>query len=135
MFAPYTKGLCESLKNVCNKHRIQIYFRGHHTIKSLLMTPKDKDPITKKSGIINRYKCDSIECDEEYIEKYSRTYGKRLIENLKAPSRKHDHYNITGHAITIENFSIVQREDQNLMRTIKEALYKRVNSPSLGKKP
>ena len=42
-------------------------------------------------------------------------------------------YNITGHTTTIENFSIVRREDQNLIRTIKEPLYIRVNNPSLNK--
>ena len=31
------------------------------------------------------------------------------------------------------NFSIVGREEQNLMRTIKEALYIRVNNPSLNR--
>ena len=31
------------------------------------MTPKDKDPITKKSGIIYRYKCNRVDCDDEYI--------------------------------------------------------------------
>ena len=36
-------------------------------------------------------------------------------------------------ADVIENFEIVGREDQNLMRTIKEALYIRVNDPSLNR--
>ena len=31
-----------------------------------------------------------------------------------------------------ENFSIVGREDQNLIRAIKEAIYIRVNNPSLN---
>ena len=44
-----------------------------------------------------------------------------------------EYYNITGHNVTIENFSIVGREDQNLCRYIKEALYIRVNNPSLNK--
>ena len=56
------------------------------------------------------------------------TFGER-----KAPSPIYDHYNITGHKISIDNFSIVGREDQNLMRTIKEALYIRVNNPSLNR--
>ena len=43
------------------------------------------------------------------------------------------HYNITGHKISLDNCSIVEREDQNLMRTIKEALYIRVNNPSLNR--
>ena len=35
--------------------------------------------------------------------------------------------------VSLDNFSIVYREDQNLMRTIKEALYIRVNNPSLNR--
>ena len=40
---------------------------------------------------------------------------------------------IPGYPTTMENFSIVGREDQNLIRTIKEALYIGVNNPSLNK--
>ena len=57
----------------------------------------------------------------------------RFKEHLKAPSPIHDHSVISGHNVTIHNFSIVGREDQNLLRTIKEALYIRVNNPSLNK--
>ena len=45
----------------------------------------------------------------------------------------HYHQNITGHDTAIENFSIVGTEDQNLIRANKEAIYIRVNNPSLGK--
>ena len=48
MVIPYTKGLSESLKNVCSKHRIQLFFRGGTTIRNLPVALKDKDPITKK---------------------------------------------------------------------------------------
>ena len=97
------------------------------------MAPKDKDPIQKKSGVIYRYKWDRVEYDEEYIGESSRAFQGRFREYLKAPSLIYDHYNITGHNVTTDNFSIVGREDQNLMRTIKEALYIRVNNPSLNK--
>ena len=107
-----------------------MYFKGGNTIKNLLMAPKDKDPLMKKSGVIYRYKCDKVECDEEYIGEFSRTFGERFKEHQKAPSPIFDHHNTTGHNISIENFEIVGREDQNLMRTIKEALYIRVNDPS-----
>ena len=40
---------------------------------------------------------------------------------------------ISGHNVTIDNFEIVGREGQNLLRTIKEALYIRINNPSLNK--
>ena len=130
---PYYKGLSESLKRTCQTYGVQVYFKGGNTIKSLLMAPKDKDPLMKKSGVIYRYKCDRVECDEEYIGDSSRTFGERFKEHQKAPSPIFDHYNTTGHNISIENFDIVGREDQNLTRTIKEALYIRVNDPSLNR--
>ena len=67
MVLSYVKGLSESIKNVGKKHGIQTYFKGGNTIKSLLMTPKDKDHITKKSGIIYRFKCKRVDCEDEYI--------------------------------------------------------------------
>ena len=97
------------------------------------MAPKDQDPMQKRSGVIYRNKCDRVECDEEYIGESSRTFGERFKEHLKALSPIFDHYNITGHNVFIENFSIVGREEQNLMRAIKEALYIRVNNPSLNR--
>ena len=130
---PYYKGLGESLKRTCQKYGVQVYFKGGNTIKSLLIAPKDKDPLMKKSGVIYRYKCDRVECDEEYIGESSRNFGERFKEHQKAPSPIYDHHNTTGHNINIENFEIVGRESQNLMRTIKEALYIRVNDPSLNR--
>ena len=133
MVVPYYRGLSESLKKVCSRHGVQVYFKGGSTIKNLLMAPKDKDPIMKKSGVIYRYKCNSVDCDEEYIGESPRLFGERFKEHQKAPSPLFDHTNITGHNITIENFSIVGREDQNLKRAIKEALFIRVNNPPLNR--
>ena len=73
MAVPYSRGLSESLKKVCSKHGIQVYFRGGMAIRSLLVAPKDKDPILKKGGVIYRYKCERVECDEEYIGESSKT--------------------------------------------------------------
>ena len=120
------------MKRTCNKHRVQVYFKGGNTIRTFLVAPKDKYPMLKKSEVIYRYKCDRVECDEGYIGEFSRTFGERFREHQKAPSPIYDHFNITGHKISLDNFSIVGREDQNLMRTTKEALYIRVNNPSLN---
>ena len=106
MVVPYTKGLSESLKKVCKKHGVQVYFKGVKTIRSALVAPKDKDPILKKSAVIYRHKCDRVECDEEYTGKSSRTFTERFKEHQKAPSPIYDHSNTTGHTTTIEKFSI-----------------------------
>ena len=129
---PYHQGLNESFKRTCRKYGIEVYLKGGHTIKDLLMAPKDKDPILK-SGVIYRYKCGRVDCDHEYIGESARNFEERFKEHLKAPSPIHDHINISDHSITNDYFSILGREDQNLTRLIKEALYIRVNNPSLNK--
>ena len=120
-------------KTVCKKYGIEVHFKSGKTIKDELVAPKDKDHITNKSGVIYRYKCDQLECDEEYIGETARTFGERFKEHLKAPSPIYDHSNITGHSTTLDNFNIVGREEHNLSRLIKESMYIRVNNPSLNK--
>ena len=129
----YYKGLSESVKKKCSNDGVQVYFKGGITIKNLLVAPKDKDPLLKKSVVIYSYKCGRVECDEEYIGECSRTFGERLKEHQKAPSPIFEYFNTAGHSISVENFSIVGRGDQNLRRAIKEALYIRVNNPSLNR--
>ena len=110
-----------------------MYFKGGTTIKNLLVNPKDKDPMMKKSGVIYSYKCGRVECEDEYIGESSRTFGERFKDHQKTPSPIFDHFTITGHSISVEKFNIVGREDQNLKRAIKEALFIRVNNPSLNR--
>ena len=110
-----------------------MYFKGGNTIKDLLVHPKDRDSILQKSGVIYRLRCGRVNCEEEYIGESGRTFTERFREHRKAPSWIHDHYNITGHEVSLDNFSVVGREDQNIARTIKEAILKRVNDPSLNR--
>ena len=125
---PTLDGVCgKHLENICKRYGIQVHFKSGRTIKDELVAPKDQDHITKKSGIIYRYKCDRLEYDE-YIGETSRTFGERFKEHLKAPSPIFDHSNISGHSTTINNFTVVGREEQTLSRLIKEAMFIRVNS-------
>ena len=101
---------------------MQVHLKSGKTLKDELVAPKDKDHITKKSGIIYRFKCDRLECDEEYIGETSRTFGERFNEHLKVPSPIHDHRKTTGHTTSLENFSFVGREGQSLSRVIKESI-------------
>ena len=97
------------------------------------MAPKDKDPITNKSGVIYRYTCSEHGYNEEYIGESARNFADRFKEHQKAPTPIFDHCNTTDHNINISNFTIMGREDQNLTRAIKEALFIRVNDPSLNR--
>ena len=129
---PCTKGIAESIKQTCGKYGIQVHFKGNTTIKQVLMKPKDQDPKDSKSGIIYSYKCQHLDCDEEYIGDTSRSLGERRKEDLKQPPPIHSHSQTTGLSIENNSFNIIGREDWGQARTIKESICIRVNNPTLN---
>ena len=129
---PYTQGLCESIKQICGRYGIQTHFKGGRTIKSLLVSPEDEEPMVNQSGAIYRYQCSDLACDDEYIGETSRTFGERYKEHLKAPSASHHYSSQTGHPTNHNNFEIIGREGHKLARNIKESIYIRVNNPTLN---
>ena len=112
---------------------IQTHFKGNSTIKNLLVSLKDKDPMANSSGAIYLPQCGDLACDEEYISETSRTFGERFKEHLKAPSSIHNHSYNTGHTTTQDNFQIIGREDHDIARAIEESIYNRVNNPTLNR--
>ena len=128
---PYVQGICGSLKNMCGKHSVTVYFKRRQTLKNILVSPKDKDSMTKENSVSYSYSCGRIDCDEEYIGKSSRTFGERFEEHLKAPSPTYDHQSNSGPTTSIKNFQIIGREANNMDRAIKEAMYIRMNNPTL----
>ena len=95
------------IKSICNKYGVQAYFRGGNTLKNLLMFPKDKEEMRKKSNIIYWYRCGRTECDEEYIGESARTFDERFKEHFKAPSPIYEHDITTGHKTSVESFKII----------------------------
>ena len=129
---PYTQGLCESIKKICGRYGIQTHFKGGSTIKNLLVSPKDKDPMVSQSDALYWYQCGDLTCDDEYIGETSRTFGERYKEHLKDPSTIHHHNNQTNHPINQNNFKIIGREGHHMSRYIKKSISIRVNNPTLN---
>ena len=78
------QGLCESIKNIYGKYDIQTYIKGNKTLRTILVTPKDKDQRQQKV-VLRWYKCNRLDCNKEYIGESTRTFGKRFKEYLKGP--------------------------------------------------
>ena len=129
---PYTKGISESIKQASGKYGIQVHFMGNQTIKQILMKSKDKGPKDRKSRLIYSYQCPHLDCNEKYIGETFRTIRERWKEHLKQPSPIHRHAWTTGHSIENNSFNIIGRDDQGQARTIKEAIYIRVNNPTIN---
>ena len=100
-----------------------MHIKGGKTFRDLLDIPADKDTIFQKSGVICRYKCDRVDCEEEYIGESGRTFGARYKEHQKAPSPIYGHYYTTSHTRTIENFTIAGREEPKFSRSIKSSYF------------
>ena len=83
---PYIQGTGKRFKKVCQAKGIQVHFKGTNTLRTLLVTPKDKDQKLHKGRVIYHFKCPHINCPDEYIGEYGRALGQRIKEHLKAPS-------------------------------------------------
>ena len=132
MVTPYVQGLGGSIKHTCSKYGIQTHFKGNRPLKQILVKPKDKDPKEKKSGLIYCYQCAAIDCGEEYISETSRTLGERYKEHLREPPIQ-TYSNLTGHQLSQDNFSIIDREGQDITRLIKESIFIKLNNPTLNR--
>ena len=128
-----TKGFCESIKTICRRYGIQTHFKGSNTVRNLLDSLKDKDPIVSKSGTIYGFQCGDLSCDDEYIGETSRTFGERFKEHLKDPSPIHHHSIHMGHPTSQNNFQIIRRQGHGSARNIKESIFIRVNNPTLNR--
>ena len=71
---------------------------------------------------------------QEYTGESGRTFGDRLKDDIRAPFPIHQHCQTMGPPVNLECFIIVDRESQDVTRTIKEAMYIQVNDPSLNRK-
>ena len=49
---PCTQGICESIKNISEKHGVAVYLKGGQALKNILVSPKDKDTMANKSTVI-----------------------------------------------------------------------------------
>ena len=133
LVVPYIKGISEKFKRLCKSKGIQVHFKGINTLRTQLVNPKDKDPKLQKSGIIYHYKCPHLNCPEAYIGETGRALGDRISEQLKALSPIYTHSNQTGHPLDPNFFNIINKETLGFSRTTKEAVFIRVNDPTLNR--
>ena len=77
---PFVKGLSEKIKRVYSQYGASTAFKPHHTLRQLLVDPKDKASDEEKSGVVYRYPCKG--CDKVYIGETKRSLGDGIKEHL-----------------------------------------------------
>ena len=78
---PWTRG---EVQKDMQQQGIQVHFKATSTTETLIMAPKDWDSKLQKCGVIYKFKCQHLNCPEEYIGESGRTFGDRLKEHLRA---------------------------------------------------
>ena len=138
---PYVAGVSERIKNSLKTHSINTIFKPIEKLRGKLVRLKDRTPREKKSNLVYGIPCGSGQCNETYVGE--------TTQSLKARMRQHQHPNNsspaqtsavylhhldTGHTFNMDEVIILDREEDWVRRGIKEAVWERVEKPSLNRK-
>ena len=134
---PYVSGVSEKLRRIFNKHSIPVYFKPGNTLRQRLVHPKDKTPHTHKSNLVYAVQCNE-ECEDFYIGETKQPLHKRMAQHRRAnssgpDSAVHLHIKEKAHSFDDNNVQILDREDRWFERGVKEAIYVKVEKPSLNR--
>ena len=129
-------------QRVFNDYSIRVCFKPTRTLRQLLVSPKDKDQKKDKTGIVYLIPCqgetNAGACSESYIGETERSLKTRFMEHRRPSSTssevsQHIHIESPGHRVDLESVKILDREPKYFERGVKEAIYIRMNQPSLNK--
>ena len=138
---PYLKGKSEQMKRIFKKHKINVCFKPHRTLRQLLVRPKDKSNKQEICGPIYHIKCEgdqNTKCNKDYIGETERTLKARFMEHRRPSSStsevsRHIHQDSPGHAVSLESINILDRDPSWFERGVKEAVYIRAHRPALNR--
>ena len=101
-----------------------------NTIRSMLVSPKDKPKKCDRSCVVYGIKCS--DCSSQYVGETERPLRKRLAEHKREPSPVGTHLKSEGHKFDESNVKILDTDSRWLQRGIKEAYYIAAMDPDLN---
>ena len=133
---PFVEGLSQKLQRVFRNYGVTTTFKPHTTLRKLLVSPKDPVPVENRSGCIYQIPCS--QCPKSYIGQTGRQLGQRLKEHKsvapsRVPSAVSEHSSATTHKIDWDGVKVLDREDREFPRLVREAIHIRKLSPELNR--
>ena len=95
---------------------------------------------TSYRNIVYGVKCGDKDCQERYVGETQQSLGARMNQHRRPSSNPaqtsvvYTHLNSTGHAFTLTDLVVLDREEHWHRRGVKEAIWERVENPSLNRK-
>ena len=81
---PYIKGLGKNDKKICSNMAFK-YTLGRGTTIKDLVNHKYRDTILQKCGVIYRYKCGRVDCEDEYIGESGHNICRNIQRTQEVP--------------------------------------------------
>ena len=137
---PYVATLSDRLKRTFKSFNIQASCKPYNTLRQQLVNVKDKMPREKKSNLVYGYKCPSDQCGKNYVGETKQALKSRLYQHRNPSygdqfdSAIYTHISESGHKFQNSDVLILDSETRWHERGIKEAIYERIEKPSLTTK-
>ena len=137
---PFVSGISERVKKHLKAYGIEASFKPGNTLRSKLVHVKDKQPKEKRSNLVYGIVCAGNDCNETYVGETKQALKSRVYQHRNPSSNEAQnsavylHLRETGHTINVKDATILDKEEHYNRRGIKEAIWERVESPSLNKK-
>jgi hypothetical protein len=127
---PYIKGATEGLSRTIRKAGVTVHVKPTNTIRSMLVSPKDKPKKCDRSCVVYGLQCKT--CPSQYVGETERPLKKRLTEHKRDSSPFGAHLKSEGHEFDPSEVKILDSDSRWLQRGIKEAYYIAALDPDLN---
>ena len=133
------EGLSDRLRKVFRQHSVQASCKPTNSLRSALVHVKDKTPHEKRSHVIYGLKCPHTNCDSTYVGETQQAVKKRAAQHRRPAqgnqpdSAIYTHLKESGHSFKDSDLVILDKEENWFERGVREAIYERVEKPSLNK--
>ena len=137
---PYSAGLSEKIKNTYKSFAIAASYKPVNNLRSKLVHVKDKTPRDKQCNVVYGLKCSDAGCDESYVGETKQSIKARFNQHRRGSSKENQdsavftHSKHSGHQFNSDDIIILDKEEKWFERGVKEAIWERVEKPSLNKK-
>ena len=132
----------ENIKNIFKEHGVIAFYKPQNTLRQQLVKVKDRQPFEKHSNLLYGVTCGGEGYAETYVRETLQCIRTRLKQhqrpnsNTAQNSAVYCHLNDTGDSKEVKGSQcrILDKEHDWRRREIKEAIWERVESPTLNKK-
>ncbi|XP_072041190.1 uncharacterized protein [Amphiura filiformis] len=128
---PYVRGVTESINRKIRKAGVTVHVKPTNTIRSMVVSPKDKPKTLDRTGTIYNIKCQ--DCPSQYVGETKRPLSKRVSEHKREASPVGAHMRAAKHTFDPQEVQILDSDPRWYQRGVKEAIHIAATNPDLNK--